>query len=111
MKVSGPNLTPPAAAALRKVFQLLEDHFDGTEGQYKNEYTDDRIAKETGISKDAVKQYRQNAFGKIKPPTELQLIRMDLAELEKFALTTESEIKSKVKELTNRLNTLQRKFD
>lgn len=114
--MAAPAITPASGAALRKVFQFLEDHFDADEGQYKtdrdgNPWSDERIAKETGISRDAVKGYRTNAFGKIKPPSELALIRHELRELETFALQTENEIKQKAKDLTLRLNALERRFD
>lgn len=109
--MTAPKITMQTGAALRKVFQLLEDQFDGENGCYKNGYSDEKIAKETGISTDAVKGYRVNAFGKIKPPTELQMIRMDLNELETFALKTENDIKAKAKELSMRLSAIERKFD
>lgn len=109
--MAGPNITPVAGQALRKVFALLEDHFDGDGGNYRGDWSDDKIAKETGISKDAVKGYRINAFGKIKPPSEIAVLRHELRELETFALQTENDIKQRVKEITLRLSTLERKFD
>lgn len=109
--MAGPNITPVAGQALRKVFALLEDHFDGDAGNYRSDWSDDKIAKETGISKDAVKGYRINAFGKIKPPSEFAALKQELQELETFALQTENEIKQKVKEMRARLSVLERRFD
>lgn len=109
--MAAPSITPLSGQALRKVFQLLEDQFDADAGTYRGDYNDDRIAKETGISKDAVKQYRINAFGKIKPPSEIAILRHELRELETFALQTENEIKQKAKDLTLRLGALERRFD
>lgn len=105
------KITPVAGAALRKVFALLEDHFDVEVGAYKNDYTDERIAKETDISRDAVKNYRINAFGKIKPPSEIHILRQELRELETFALQTENDMRAKLKDITLRLNTMERRFD
>jgi hypothetical protein len=105
------KITPVAGVALRKVFQLLEDQFDAESGSFKDGWSDDRIAKETSISRDAVKNYRVNAFGKIKPPGELEVLRRELGELEHFALRTENEIKNKVKDLTLRLSAIERRFD
>lgn len=109
--MAAPSITPLAGKALRAVFALLEDNFDADAGAYKDDWNDDRIAKDTGISKDAVKQYRINAFGKIKPPSEIGIIRQELRELEDFALKTENEIKQKAKDLTLRLSALERRFD
>lgn len=109
--MSAPSITPLTGKALRQVFQLLEDHFDGEAGCYKNDYTDERIAKETNISKEAVKQYRVNAFGKIKPPSEIEILRRELRELESFALTAENEMKTKAKDINLRLSAMERRFD
>lgn len=105
------KITPLAGKALRQVFALLEDHFDADEGCYKNDYNDERIAKETNISRDAVKNYRINAFGKIKPPSEIAILRQELRELETFALQTENDIRAKVKDITLRLSAMERRFD
>lgn len=110
-KLAAINPTPATGAALRKVFALLEDHFDTDAGRFRNDYDDARIAKETGISLDAVKNYRVAAFGKLKPPTELHNIQTQLRELEALYLKTEAEMKAGVKDLKARLLNLQRKFD
>lgn len=109
--MAAPAITPLSGKALRAVFQLLEDQFDAEAGQYRGDWTDEKIAKETGISKEAVKQYRVNAFGKIKPPSEIGVLRQELRELETFALQTENDIKQRVKDITLRLSALERRFD
>lgn len=109
--MAAPAITPTSGKALRAVFQHLEDHFNVEEGQYNQDWNDERIAKETGISKDAVKAYRINAFGKIKPPSEIAILRHELRELETFALQTENEIKTKAKDINLRLSALERRFD
>lgn len=97
--------------ALRKVFQLLEDNFDAENGQYLEGYDDASIAKETGVSPNAVKEYRTAAFGKLKPPTELHKAKQDLDDLENLFLKTEGEIRQQIKDLRQRILNLQRKFD
>lgn len=106
-----PTVTPATGAALRKVFQLLEDQFDVEEGSYRNDYSDEKVAKETSISVDAVKSYRTAAFGKLKPPTELYRITQDLKELETFALKMDQELKEQIKQLRVRVSAMQKKFD
>ena len=105
------SLTPQTITAMRKGFQLLEDHFDATNGVYTDDYSDDRIAKETKISLDAVKNYRTSAFGKLKPPSELYKCNMELRDLETLFLKFESEMTAKIKDLRARVQLLQRKFD
>jgi hypothetical protein len=110
-KTMSVKVTGPAAQALRKVFQLLEDNFNATDGQYLHGYDDDRVAKETGISVNAVKDYRTSAFGKLKAPTELWQAKQDLAALETEYLKMENDFKAKLKDLNQRILQLQRMFD
>ena len=109
--MTAPKITQLTGQALRKVFALLEENFDSENGCYTHNFDDARIAKETGISFDAVKQYRLQAFGKLKPPSEVHLLQQELRELEDFALKTENDMRARLKDITLRLNTLQRKFD
>jgi hypothetical protein len=105
------KITPVTGQALRKVFALLEGNFDPGEGQYLHGYDDGRVAKETGISEQAVKEYRVNAFGKLKAPTELHKLKQDLDGLETAFLKLDSEMRNGIKDLRQRILILQRKFD
>lgn len=105
------NITPLTVSAMRKVFALLEDNFDPEKGAYLHGYSDETIAKETGISVDGVKKYRVDGFGKLRPPTELSQLQQDLAELEKLALQLDNDLRAGVKDIKQRILTLQRKFD
>ena len=106
-----PSVTPVTVAAMRKVFALLEDNFDPEKGLFLHGYSDERIAKETGISADGVRKYRVDGFGKLKAPTELDKARSDLSELEALFLKTEGEMRAAIKDLKARIQTLQRRFD
>lgn len=105
------TVTPTTGAALRKVFALLEDNFNIEGGHYLNEMSDDTVAKATGISADAVKNYRVAAFGKLKPPTELDTAIRDLRELETLYLNTEKLMKDKLADLQARIRNIQKRFD
>lgn len=105
------KVTPITGQALRKVFALLEDNFDAGQGQYLHGYDDERVAKETGISLQAVKEYRTSAFGKLQPPTELHKAKQDLDALETAFLKMDSEMRGQIKDLRQRIQILQRKFD
>jgi hypothetical protein len=104
-------ITPAVARATRKLFQLLEDNFDAEKGAYLHGYSDERVAKECELSVEAVKQHRANAFGKLRPPSELHLLKMEVDELQRFALQTENDMRAKLKELNAKLSSLLRKFD
>jgi hypothetical protein len=105
------KVTPTTGVALRKVFQLLEDNFDAGEGQYLHGFDDARIAKETGISEQAVKDYRTSAFGKLKAPTELHKLKQDLSDLETAFLKMDAEFREAIKDVKARIGNLQRRFD
>jgi len=105
------NVTPITVTAMRKVFALLEDNFDAVKGQYLSGYSDDRIAKETGISVEGVKKYRIDGFGKLQPPSELHLVQQQLSELETLFLQTESDMKAQIKDIKQRILQMQRRFD
>jgi len=105
------TVTPVTGQALRKVFQILEDNFDSGVGQYLHGYDDARVAKETGISEAAVKEYRTAAFGKLKPPTDLHKLKQDLADLETAFLKIDAEFREKIKDVKQRVLILQRRFD
>ena len=46
---------------MRKVFAALEDNFDAEKGEYLHGYSDERIAKETGISGEGDTRYQELA--------------------------------------------------
>lgn len=111
MSTTAAKITPVTGLALRKVFQMLEDNFDAGEGQYLHGFDDARIAKDTGVSENAVKEYRIAAFGKLKPPTELHKCKQDLDELEALFLKTDGEFRQQIKDLKQRILQIQRRFD
>lgn len=105
------SITPTTAQAQRKVFQLLEDNFDTGDGQYLHGYDDARIAKETNISENAVKEIRTGAFGKLKPPTDFHKLKMDLDQVETAFLKLDNEFRAQIKDLKARVQIMQRRFD
>lgn len=74
---------PDPRAQRRDAHALIELYFDIPGGRYKEGYSDERIAKETGIAPAWVKQRREDEFGPLKQPDELADMRAQLAEAEK----------------------------
>lgn len=105
------QITPQTVSAMRKVFAALEDNFDAVKGEYLHGYSDEKIAKETGISIDGVKKYRIDGFGKLKPPSELDNAKREIDELTELFVKFENEMKEKLKDARARILNMQRKFD
>jgi len=52
----------------RKLFGLLEEHFDSDQHCYLRGYSDERLSQDTGLSLTYVRQAREEAFGKLIDP-------------------------------------------
>lgn len=78
------KVTDISAAAMkrqRQMFLLLDDHFDVEEGAYDGDWSDARIAKETGLAENVVKHARDSAYGPIKVNPAVVSAGKDIAEL------------------------------
>lgn len=73
--------TPAAGLAQAKVFKLLGTHFDDEKGRYRNGYSDDRIAKETGCALLFVQQCRKECFGDLKEDPAIAEMRAEIEAL------------------------------
>lgn len=81
---ANPSPSAKAKAARRAVMQWLNESFELTgaeKGRYKAGITDASIAKETGCAKSAVKQIREEFFGVIDRPKELDTISAEVGSL------------------------------
>ena len=67
--------------ATAKMHQLLSLHFDVDDGAYSEGWDDERISKESGISLTHVSEVRNIAYGEIKEPEEITLLRKDIKSL------------------------------
>lgn len=92
---SAPAPSFDAKAARRDAHELIAITFDIPTGQYRDEYSDERIAKETGVSIEWVKQRREDEFGPMKEPDELAQMRKQLAD----AAEAVAEIKARFEKL------------
>ena len=87
-KETKPMNTQPAAAMLspasmRRVFNLLEEHFDAKLGYYAEGWNDRRVSEQTGVAMVHVTRIRDEAFGPIKADPELVAMQEKVALLEK----------------------------
>ena len=70
--------SPAAMKAQAAMFQLLAQHFDTDTGRYAKGWSDAKIAKETGISPDMVRDFRVAGFGDLREPEEVVQLRSDI---------------------------------
>lgn len=71
----------PSAAAMKAqagMFLLLTQHFDGEAGRYAKGWSDDQIAKATGLAPDLVRDFRVAGFGELREPEEVVRLRSDI---------------------------------
>lgn len=67
--------------ATAKMHQLLSLHFDIDEGKYAEGWNDERVSKESGISIIHIAEVRNIAYGEIKEPEEITLLRSEIKSL------------------------------
>jgi hypothetical protein len=77
----------PSPKISHAVFGLLDDTFDAEKRQYKNSYSDARVAQECGTTEEVVVWLRRETFGELAEDPiittlkeEIELMRMEVAE-------------------------------
>lgn len=74
--------SPAAATGLGLLYMALADNFDPTKGRYRGDWSDEKVAKETGLALDFVRQRRESDFGPIIAGPDLDRLRVELVALE-----------------------------
>lgn len=111
-----PLSTTPSPAAIRSqaaMFRLISDHFDADSGRYSEGWSDEKIAKDTGLSAQTVAAFRTEAFGPIKEPAEIAALAADIETLDGMiveAARTVEGLKTEAGALKQRLGDLRRKY-
>ena len=60
--------SPAAAVKLGELYMMLSDAYEPARKLYKTGWSDDRIAKETGLAVEFVRARREQDFGPLAPP-------------------------------------------
>lgn len=63
-----PDRSPAAAVKLGELYMMLSDAYEPARKLYKQGWSDDRIAKETGLAIEFVRSRREQDFGPLAPP-------------------------------------------
>lgn len=81
--ITNASSTDAAKKNKRTVIIALEDYFDEAARQYRNGQSDDKVAEELGLAPAFVAMVREEFFGKLAEPSEVQAMRSEVAALEK----------------------------
>lgn len=73
------SISPSATRGTVRVIQLLSEHFDIEAGRFADDWSDEKIATATEISIEQVRRYRDEGFGPLKPPSEIQMLKDEIA--------------------------------
>jgi hypothetical protein len=74
---SAPANSNEARQARSAAVTALVTYFNPETGSYEDGWSDERIAKETGLSKDFVAKRREEDFGPIREPSEFAEVRAE----------------------------------
>jgi hypothetical protein len=77
-----PVASASAREAKRMAILLIEEKFDVGRGAYRDGHSDLKVAREIGLSEEAVATLRDDLFGPIKEPAEITELREKTAEFE-----------------------------
>lgn len=88
-----------AKSAKRAALQWIEELFDEGKGRYKIGFSDAYVAKETGLSIDAVAKLREDFGFEIKEPVEFAQWRLELEALERNIASVKSGVEEKIEKL------------
>ena len=74
--------TDQAKAAKRQAYGLLLDAYDDQNKRYRGDWSDQKIADQTGLSVAKVAQIREEDFGPAGPPPQLDNLKQQLVRIE-----------------------------
>ena len=95
--------TPAAMKAQAQMFTLLSQHFDPDAGRFTGGWSDQRIAKESGLAVEMVAEFRRAGFGEIKEAPELSALRQDIGALEELFREHQAAVTAEIASLRTRL--------
>jgi len=104
-----------ARIARREAMLLIGDVFDIETGRYKAGESDATVSACTKLSEDAVAKLREEFYGSLKMPSELEALQIELKNLQSNATKTMTDLQAEVLEtrklIDKDLGDLTRKID
>lgn len=95
-----------AKRAHRLVMMELEEAYDEAKKGYKPGYSDAKIAQDTGASETHVRNTREQYFGPIAEPSELSVLREELAQVRLEAKLAWDASTDRIAKVEQRINSL-----
>lgn len=98
--------SPPSDAAKkahRLMMMALEDYYDEANKRYKPGYSDAKIAEETGASEAHVKKTREEYFGPLGQPVELEAVKSELSALQAMMEKTMAQFREQISAAQSRI--------
>lgn len=105
-EITAPPMMPNPVGSpkiARSVFAALEDHLDTEKMLYRDGYSDERIAKETGAAVEYVTRIRADAFGELAEDPVISALRDDVELLRLEIGDQWKRLLDKINELAKRL--------
>jgi hypothetical protein len=104
-----PTPTPAAGRARRLVYMALEDDYDEVKKAYRPGKSDARIAKECGVAEALVKNIREESYGPLAVPSELEAFRRLIEQFRKDAAAAHEAAVSAAADLERQLAAIVKK--
>lgn len=95
----------------RKVFSLLDDHFDEDKRLYRAGWSDKKIAEAAETSEQFVATLRRGAYGELAEDPAVSALKGEIALLEQTAKQIEDELLNRMTELSQQITALHTRLD
>jgi len=109
--VSKPNASDQARRAKRAALEWLQEAFDPEAGRYRENESDKTIAKEVGLSEAAVAAIREEYFGPIKKPKEVEMLAAEVSKIREEASAIRERANKDVTDLMKKADALDAKIN
>lgn len=76
--LKGNRMTGPDPKLARRIYALLDDHFDEAKKLYRPGWSDEKIAKELDVSQEIVVAIRTAAYGELAEDPQVTALRDDI---------------------------------
>lgn len=100
----------PDPKIARKIYALLDEHFDDVKRLYRSPWNDQRIAKTIDISPDIVMRIRKEAYGELAEDPALQGFRDDLEIIRMEAVDLQDRFNKELASHLTKINELEGKI-
>lgn len=101
------NTNPKIA---RKVYALLDDHFNEETKLYRSGWNDDKIAAEIQTSVEVVTRIREEAYGKLAEDPALQALRDDIELVRMETIELQTQFNTNVATMLDKLSDLEKRL-